>query len=118
MVGHDPHEWTHVGVQLDGTLETHFINGERSEYGSCPRDPAAGLVLNKAPHNHLRIGARGGYDCPEGETDMSNCVAAAANSQFKGVIDEVMVFSTPIAVDDVQYIFSAEYRSSGGHDPT
>lgn len=111
------HEWTHVGVQFDGSLERHFVNGEQAEYGSCPGDPTASPVgaLNKNPQNRLRIGARGAAVCPEGDTDISNCVAAAPSSTFRGDIDEVMLFGQPISTEDVHYVFSAAYRSGSSH---
>ena len=45
---------------------------------------------------------------------MTACTPSNPNSQFRGDIDEVMLFGTPLAGDDVLYIFSAGYRSSGG----
>ena len=83
------HEWSHVGVQYDGTNEKHYVNGMLAETGSCPGDPAARMVLNKVPDN-LRIGAR--TTCFRVDDASGEC-QPDANSQFRGDIDEVMLFS-------------------------
>ena len=83
------HEWSHVGVQYDGTSEKHYVNGMLAETGSCPGDPAVRMVLNKVQDN-LRIGAR--TTCFRTDDASGEC-QPDANSQFRGDIDEVMLFS-------------------------
>jgi hypothetical protein len=119
------HEWTHTVVSYDGTVERHYINGDLAETGQCPGDPSQGKKLDKHPGNRLKIGARGSYDCHS--DDPTNCVptpGAESYSQFRGDIDEVMVFtanepSEVLSGDDVHYIFSTADRASanpgGGH---
>jgi hypothetical protein len=83
------HEWSHVGVQYDGTSEKHYVNGMLAETGACPGDPAARMVLDKTTDN-LRIGARSA--CFRTDDASGEC-QPTANSQFRGDIDEVMLFS-------------------------
>ena len=71
----------HVAVQFDGADEKHWVNGLFAESTPCPGDPSQGLVINKEPQSHLRIGARGGYDCAENDPD--NCQPSVPGSQFR-----------------------------------
>ena len=109
--------------------------------GSCPGDPSARLALNKNPQNHLRIGARGSYSCAA--DDPSNCTPSNPSSQFRGDIDEVVLFSADaptlsLSDADIDYraqlprphqpllapaadtllnvpVYSGAYRGGGGH---
>lgn len=101
------HEWTHVAAQYDGTNEKHFVNGKMAEQTDC-----AGAALTKHPENYLRIGAR--YWSNQG--DMSH---QQGSSQFRGDIDEVLLFSgaspsDSLSESDVAYVYSGAYRAGGG----
>jgi hypothetical protein len=125
------HEWTHTAVTFDGEFDKHYISGMLTEQSDCPGDSTQSKRLNKTPQvreafgctvfekerhaerffagqNRLRIGARGGTGDP--------------TAQFKGDIDEVMVFggdspSAALSDTDVKSMYTAAYRSggSGGH---
>ena len=79
-------EWTHVGAGVDGTNEIHFVNGASVEQDSC----AGSLTIND---EDFMIGARGGD--------------AGHASQFKGAVDEAMVFGSMLTDDEVQAIYEA-----------
>ena len=79
-------EWTHVGAGVDGTNEKHFVNGAFAEQDGC----AGSLTIN---NDDFMIGARGGD--------------GAHGSQFKGAVDEAMVFGAMLSDDEVQAIYVA-----------
>ena len=83
--------WTHVGAGVDGTNEKHFVNGVFVEQDGC----AGSLTIND---DDFMIGARGGD--------------GAHGSQFKGSVDEAMVFDSMLADDEVQAIYEAYFMNA------
>ena len=84
-------EWTHVGAGVDGTNERHFVNGAFMEQDGC----VGSLTIND---DDFMIGARGGD--------------GAHGSQFKGSVDEAMVFDSMLADDEVQAIYNAYFMNA------
>ena len=78
--------WTHVGAGVDGTNEKHFVNGAFAEQAGC----GGSLRIN---NDDFMIGARGGD--------------GGHGSQFKGSIDEAMVFDSMLTDDEVNAIYEA-----------
>ena len=76
-------EWTHVAAGVDGTNEIHFVNGAFAEQDSC----AGSLTIND---DDFKIGARGGD--------------GGHSSQFRGSVDEAMLFGAMLSEEDVQAI--------------
>lgn len=81
--------WTHVAAGVDGTNEKHFVNGRFLEQDSCP-----GALTNN--DDDFKIGARGGD--------------GGHSSQFRGSIDEAMVFGTMLSDADVQAIYEGTFH--------
>ncbi len=79
-------EWTHVGAGVDGTNEKHFVNGAFVEQDGC----SGSLTINDAD---FMIGARGGD--------------GAHASQFRGAVDEAMVFGRMLSDNEIQLIYDA-----------
>jgi hypothetical protein len=111
------HDWTHVAVQYDGTKEKQYVNGLLADSDTCKGDPHHSAALNHYPQYRLRIGAR-----PNGADKLKGEPTSAAHSQFKGDIDEVMLYSaaTPrssLTAADIAYIYSGAYRGkqTNGH---
>lgn len=85
--------WTHVAAGVDGTNEKHFVNGLFVEQDGCP----GSLTINDAD---FMIGARGGD--------------AAHSSQFRGSVDEAMVFGSMLSDTEVAAIYAAFAGAGGG----
>ena len=79
-------EWAHVGAGVDGTNEKHFVNGAFREQDGC----AGSLTIND---DDFMIGARGGD--------------GGHGSQFRGAVDEAMVFGAMLSDTEVQAIYDA-----------
>lgn len=78
--------WTHVGAGVDGSVEKHFVNGVFVEQDACP----GSLTIN---NDDFMIGARGGD--------------GAHGSQFRGSVDEAMVFGNMLSNSAVAAVYSA-----------
>ena len=85
-------EWSHTAVGVDGTNEMHFVNGAFAEQDGC----AGSLTIND---DDFMIGARGGD--------------GAHGSQFKGSVDEAMLFDSMLTDDEVQAIYNAFTDATG-----
>ena len=85
--------WTHVGAGVDGTNEKHFVNGLFVEQDGC----AGSLTIND---DDFMIGARGGD--------------GAHGSQFRGSVDEAMVFGSMLADNEVAAIYAAFVGGGAG----
>jgi hypothetical protein len=85
-------EWTHVGVGVDGTNERHFVNGAFTEEDGC----GGSLTIND---EDFKIGARGGN--------------GGHGSQFKGAIDEGMLFDSCLDEAGVAAVYGA-FVGQGG----
>jgi len=83
-------EWTHVAAGVDGTNEKHFVNGAFAEQDGCP-----GVLTNN--NEDFKIGARGG-DGDHG-------------SQFRGSVDEAMLFGAMLSDEDVQAIYDGTFAA-------
>ena len=84
-------EWTHVGAGADGTHERHFVNGAFVEETDCVGE----LAHNDNP---FKIGARGaGVD--------------GHSSQFRGSVDEAMLFGSCLSEEDVQAVYEMTYKA-------
>ena len=81
-------EWTHVAAGVDGTNEIHFVNGAFAEQDSC----AGSLTIND---DDFKIGARGGD--------------GGHSSQFRGSVDEAMLFGAMLSEEDVQAIYDGTF---------
>ena len=81
-------EWTHVAAGVDGTNEKHFINGAFAEQDGC----AGSLRIN---NDDFKIGARGGD--------------GGHGSQFRGSVDEAMLFGAMLSDNDVQTVYDATF---------
>ena len=84
-------EWTHVAAGVDGTNEIHFINGAFAEQDGC----GGSLTIN---NDDFKIGARGGD--------------GGHSSQFRGSVDEAMLFDSMLTDDEVQAIYEAYYMGA------
>eukprot|EP01052_Picozoa_sp_SAG31_P013512 SAG31_NODE_812_length_11915_cov_64.697360_16_plen_273_part_01 len=82
--------WTHVAVGNDATDQKHFVNGDLIESDHCPGD----LTVND---EDFKIGARGG----NGEH----------RSQFRGSVDEAMLFSSCLSQFYIDKLFYATYNA-------
>ena len=78
--------WTHVAVGNDGTNQKHYSNGIFVEEDACGGD----LTIND---EDFKIGARGGD--------------GGHGSQFRGIIDEAMLFSAVLSNDDVAAVYGS-----------
>jgi hypothetical protein len=96
-------KWTHVGVGGDTVHERHFVNGVFTMEDAC-----AGVLTPSA--DDLRIGAR--TDLWGTTPDRSDAKASDGHaSQFKGSIDEVMLFSTCLSETEVAAVYDATYAA-------
>ena len=84
--------WTQVMVGVDGTSEKHFFNGAFIQPDDC-----AGVLTKH--DNHFRIGAR--TDLWGGQGNDGHA------SQFKGSIDEVMLFGGMLTDAQVVDVYDA-----------
>eukprot|EP01052_Picozoa_sp_SAG31_P004688 SAG31_NODE_197_length_20660_cov_8.861368_12_plen_327_part_00 len=101
------HEWTAIGAAFDGNSQLHYVNGALMETIQCG---SGGAVLPDSDRD-LLIGARG--DCTWGAChDQPD--GAETNSQFKGDIDEAMLFATVLSPRDVESVHIGNYRVSAG----
>ena len=85
--------WTHVGAGVDGTNEKHFVNGVFVEQDGC----AGSLTIND---DDFMIGARGGD--------------GAHGSQFRGAVDEAMVFGSMLSDNEVAAIYASFVGGGSG----
>ena len=85
--------WTHVAAGVDGTSEKHFVNGVFVEQDSC----AGSLTIND---EDFMIGARGGD--------------GGHGSQFRGAVDEAMVFSSMLSDNEVAAIYAGFVSGGSG----
>ena len=83
-------EWSHTAVGVDGPNEMHFVNGAFAEQDGC----AGSLTIN---NDDFKIGARGG-DGTHG-------------SQFRGSVDEAMLFGAMLSEEDVQAIYDGTFAA-------
>ena len=86
--------WTHVAVGTDQTFEKHFVNGDFVEQDSCP----GALTVND---EQFKIGARGGN--------------AGHSSQFRGSVDEAMLWSRCLSAAEVHTVFAGFAGDGGGY---
>jgi hypothetical protein len=97
-------EWTHVAVGVDGTSERYFVNGAFGEQDGC----AGKLTVND---NDFRIGARsllGNF------ADLADLSDSSFGSQFKGTIDEAMLFGRCLSDREVHALYRAVYDIGDG----
>jgi hypothetical protein len=87
-------EWTHVAVGVDGTSERHFVSGVFTEQDGC-----AGLLATN--DEDFKIGAR------------STCGADCHSSQFKGAIDEAMLFDRCLSNADMATVYGTPPSGAG-----
>jgi hypothetical protein len=73
-------------VGQDGTNERHFVNGDFVEEDACP----GALTVND---EDFKIGARGGD--------------GAHGSQFRGSVDEAMLFGSCLDAAGVSAVYTA-----------
>ena len=85
--------WTHVGAGVDGTNEKHFVNGVFVEQDGC----GGSLTIN---NDDFKIGARGGD--------------SGHSSQFRGSVDEAMVFGAMLSDIEVAAIYAGFVAGDAG----
>ena len=103
------HEWVHTAVSFDGSTSTTTSrvaveqtacdrNGERPE---CER---SSFLHWTARQNRYTAGQR-------------SANSVHGHSDWRGDIDEAMLFNTAITAEQVDYIYNLQYRSKHGSAP-
>ena len=109
------HEWTHVAVSYDGEMEKHFMSGVHVEEDPCP---GGDLARTSAATNGngrywegLKIGARS-Y-CSGAGCDQAGGTGRG-HSQFRGDIDESMLYSEALDQAQIYAIYHRAFDATSG----
>ena len=107
------HEWVHTAMSFDGTNQYHWLNGALVEQQACGDGPSGqyGGILSANTMNFY-IGQRDQtrYTSAQGSTAND----AHGHSEWRGDIDEAMLFSEAISADQVHFIYTLQYRTKRG----
>ena len=106
------HEWVHTAVSFDGSTEYHYVSGVQVEQTACDGNGGGDLSVND---NHFYIGQRDQTRSTGGGQSTVNTVQG--HSQWRGDIDEAMLFNTAITAEQVDYIYNLQYRSKTASAP-
>ena len=110
------HEWTHTAVSYDGETEIHYISGDHVEEDPCPGGDLTPTDPSSNSFTGLKIGARGMCNDPSaGWTTGAECdTPGAGHSQFRGDVDEAMLYSDALAQAQVYSIYHRAYDANSG----
>ena len=88
-------EWAHVALTWDAGAAIQYINGEEVATGNVTfQDTADDTIVS--------IG----------------CVSATNTESFVGIIDEVRIYDTALAVEELQKAMTGDFKSSSGPVPS
>ena len=109
------HEWTHTAVSYDGATEAHFISGELVEEDPCPGGDLQATADN-VQFKGLKMGARAMcHDESAGWQVDGSCDEVGADfSQFRGDIDEAMLFEDAISQPEIYAIYHRAFDATSG----
>ena len=107
--------WTHTAVSYDGATEAHFISGELVEEDPCPGGDLQATADN-VQFKGLKMGARAMcHDESAGWQVDGSCDEVGADfSQFRGDIDEAMLFEDAISQPEIYAIYHRAFDATSG----
>lgn len=107
------HEWTHTAMAYDGASQLSYVSGTAVENDACPggdlvpMDISEGGVMGAQTFEGFSIGSRGA------QSGLSEGGQEGA-SQFRGDLDEAMLFSEALSQPQIFAIYHRAYDANSG----